>query len=108
MTGSVAWRRGDIPDDVLDAVRSAEGDNAERFMASVARALVGAGYSVRGREVIVDDRGDGRRGRIDLIVERGELVIAIECDRKTARRKSVIKLGRYPATGRLVVCREVA
>jgi hypothetical protein len=107
MAGSVAWRRGDIPDDVLDAVRDAAGTSSQTFVLDLARRLHGAGYSVRQREVI-PDRGDGREGRIDLVVTRADLTIVVECDRKTARRKSVIKLGRYPATGRLVVCREAA
>lgn len=107
MAGSVAWRRGDIPDDVLHAVRGAAGHTAAVFMHQLGWLLAESGYLVR-REVLVENRGDGHRGRVDLVAERDGCRVAIECDRKTARRKSIMKLGQVPATGRLVVCREAA
>jgi hypothetical protein len=108
MSGSIAWRRGSIPTDVLDAARASEGANAKAFVDSFAGRLAELGYFVA-REIYVDDRGDGYRGRVDLVAALDGQVIAIECDRRSARRKSVIKLGKYPgATGRMVVCREAA
>jgi hypothetical protein len=61
------------------------------------------------REYPVADRGDGRRGKVDLVATKkfpdGSLSWAIELDWKTPREKSLHKLQQIDAT-RIVVLRE--
>jgi len=54
-------------------------------------ALKAEGFKVK-REVLVPQRGDGRRGRIDIVAERGAETVALELDRRQPRLKSVRKL----------------
>ena len=65
------------------------------------------------REVLCPNRGDGRPGRIDLVAERGDELIAFELDDRSPRSKSAAKLAglsyhtrvivlRYPLDGRMV------
>ena len=59
------------------------------------------------REVVVEDRGDGKRGRIDLVLltDKDSLLLAFEIDRKTERKKSVFKLEQYPSQRSYVLLR---
>lgn len=57
------------------------------------------------KEVSVSDRGDGRTGRIDIVISDSDRKIAIELDRLTPRKKSIIKLMNLDATERYVVTR---
>lgn len=43
-------------------------------------------------EYWVADRGDGRRGRIDIIAHNDHMNMAIEVDNVSARKKSFVKL----------------
>jgi len=65
---------------------------APAFHSSVEAALILGGMKVS-REYPVDDRGDGREGRVDLVVtcDTGEMV-GVECDRASPRAKSIKKL----------------
>lgn len=103
--GRIAYTRGTVPDDVAHALTSAHGVSASDFCLSLAQSLSELGYEVI-REVKVGERGDGRTGRVDIVASRDGLRVAIECDRKTPRMKSIVKLGRVAADVRLVVCRE--
>lgn len=44
------------------------------------------------RQVTVPNRGDGRRGKVDLVWYFENETIGIEIDRKTTRKKSIHKL----------------
>lgn len=66
-------------------------DTAEGFRKACVAALRKSGWSVAG-EIEVPDRGDGRRGRVDLCAERDGVVVGIELDRMTPRHKSALKL----------------
>lgn len=68
------------------------------------KALIAAGWLVE-REVPVDDRGDGRGGRVDLVARRDGISIGIEIDRETPRRNSVEKLHRLALDYRVVLVR---
>lgn len=59
------------------------------------------------KEVTVADRGDGRKGRIDIVAWADGITYAIEIDRLSPRKKSIYKLEHYPANHRLIVMREV-
>lgn len=79
--------------------------NAKQVQNAIWQALRSLGWRVY-REVPVRDRGDGRRGRVDLVALRGGEVIAIEVDGQNPRQKSVHKLRQVPrATFRLVLLR---
>lgn len=105
--GQVAWFRGVVPADVLEAVRGATGDDSASFARSVGLAVARLGFVVHRNASV--ELATGRGGRIDVIAIRGSETLAIECDRKSPRMSSVRKLGRCAyATGKLVVCREAA
>jgi len=60
------------------------------------------------RQVFVPNRGDGRRGRIDIILKPKDKKygdIAIEIDRNTPRKKSLFKLKEYGASSSYVFLR---
>lgn len=71
-------------------------------------ALKDAGYVVS-REFRVPARGDGRRGKIDLVVwrESEDERIAIELDHRSPRKKSLFKLRAFPGL-RVMVLRHEA
>ncbi len=48
-------------------------------------------------EVFVNDRGDGRRGRVDYVLITEKETIGIEIDRKSPRTKSIFKLKQLGA-----------
>lgn len=79
-------------------------DDARGFQEAVAARLRASGWTVRS-EVPVSSRGDGRRGRVDLVAERDGEVVAIECDRLSPREKSLAKLRAMVADARLVLLR---
>ncbi len=57
------------------------------------------------KEVSVKDRGDGRKGRIDLVYSLEGKMIAIELDRLKPREKSISKLKKYGADCSYVITR---
>lgn len=77
--------------------------SAAEFHAFVAGELRGIGWAVE-EEVEVPDRGDGRCGRVDLLVT-APVRVAIELDRGSVRTKSVNKLQQIDAL-RIVVLRD--
>lgn len=86
-----------IPD---SSSRAFEDESAARF-----RAL---GYSVF-RQFCVPDRGDGRRGYVDIVLVRPFVLVALELDRVKPRKKSIFKVQQVAgATTRLVYCRQVS
>lgn len=91
----VVERLAALPDDLT---AKAFHDQAEQAL-----ALIGFRCS---REVVVDNRGDGQRGRLDLVAERGAERLALELDDRSPRQKSVTKLaGVLGGTVRVVVLR---
>lgn len=80
---------------------------AGAFHRRAQHVLEAAGWQTR-REVLVPNRGDGRRGRIDLEAVRDGQRVLIELDHMSPRKKSLAKLRAMPAHGRLVVLRNPA
>jgi len=69
------------------------GDSALEFHDSAIATLQAAGLDVH-REYPVPERGDGREGRIDIVVTDGNGTrCGIELDRISPRQKSLLKLG---------------
>lgn len=58
------------------------------------------------REVRVSDKGDGRGGRVDLVLNTDGYVTGFELDRKVPRHKSRIKLLSLPADDRIIITRD--
>lgn len=56
-------------------------------------------------QVKVSDRGDGRRGKIDLVLETEGQLIPIEIDRLSPRRKSVFKVQLFNEDSAFVITR---
>lgn len=94
-----------IGDDVVAALSAVPADlRAPEFHDAVEQALVALGFACD-REVLVADRGDGQRGRLDLVARRGEERIAVELDSHTPRAKSVTKLRGVRDAARVIVLR---
>jgi len=76
---------------------------ALEFEDTVVRSLERHGHV--SRQVWVEDRGDGRGGRIDVVFNDGKDDIAIEIDRKTPRKKSRFKVKKYGQGNAFVITR---
>lgn len=81
-------------------------DNAKAAHDKVIEWLTGLGYDCQ-REVYVDDRGDGRRGRIDLVAINDKHMLAIEIDQLTPREKSVFKLKQVDGFIKIILLRGI-
>lgn len=57
------------------------------------------------KEVMVNNRGDGRRGRIDIVYYLNGKTIGIELDRLKPRNKSIFKLQQLEADERYIITR---
>lgn len=57
------------------------------------------------RQVGVENRGDGRKGKIDIVFAYRGLLIPIELDRKTIREKSRFKVLSYNPTEAFCITR---
>lgn len=57
------------------------------------------------RQVFVENRGDGYRGKVDLILTTPKEKIGIEIDYMTARQKSIFKLKQLDVDRRVVILR---
>lgn len=92
--------------EVLDSIVEEHG--AKWFQDTACLLLRGLGYCVD-REVLVPNRGDGKRGRVDIVAAKPFILIAIELDHTIPRRKSIFKVQQIKgATMRLVYCRRAA
>jgi hypothetical protein len=81
-------------------------DTAGAVHGAAIEALRAAGFEVR-TECGVDDRGDGRSGRVDIVAEHDGGSVAIEIDHRNPRQKSVHKLRRFSGF-RLLALRGIA
>ncbi|HII3686449.1 hypothetical protein NMW45_07440 [Pasteurella multocida] len=66
-------------------------NSAKQLHDKVEDILSANGFECK-REFPVQDRGDGRSGRIDLVVSKSGVTIGLELDNETARGKSIFKL----------------
>lgn len=57
------------------------------------------------RRVFVEDRGDGRRGKVDILYEDEKGTVGIEVDYATPRKKSIFKLQSMNVDRRVVLLR---
>lgn len=80
-------------------------DNARIAHEEVVQFLERHGFKCE-KEHFVIDRGDGRRGRVDVYAVRGNLKLAIEIDERTIRKKSIFKLRQIKDAVRVVLLRD--
>lgn len=91
---------GDLPDDALAVLLGAELDGRVADLWSVHLGLRSLGYDVA-THVHVPSRGDGRGGRLPVVLRRGDEVVALE---RSDRAKAREKLERFEAaTARVIV-----
>lgn len=57
------------------------------------------------RQIWVNNRGDGRRGRVDIVLDIDGENIGIEIDRMTPRKKSIFKLQQLGYNNNFVITR---
>jgi hypothetical protein len=79
-------------------------DDAKAAHDKITEWLGNLGYDCH-KEIWVDDRGDGRRGRIDIVASNNAHTLAIEIDRLTPREKSVFKLKQVNGVIRIILLR---
>jgi hypothetical protein len=79
-------------------------DDAAGGQDAVMALLKKHGY-VCSSEFPIADRGDGRRGYIDVYAARDGVRLAIEIDNRSPRKKSIVKLNRLPHATRIILLR---
>lgn len=77
---------------------------ATAFNAILRYRLEISGCKVRD-EVEVPNRGDGRKGKVDLVIDEPEK-IAIEVDRRSVRQKSIFKMAQLTEHKPMSILRE--
>lgn len=94
-----------LPEDVRVALQTLQApEDAGAAHSLVSNTLKQLGFAVRD-EYPVENRGDGRKGNVDVVAERDGFRLAIEIDRSTPRKKSVIKLKAVADCYRLILLR---
>ncbi|CAG8998073.1 MAG: hypothetical protein CENE_00004 [Candidatus Celerinatantimonas neptuna] len=73
-----------------------DSDDAKPLQNAIADSLRSSGWVVE-LEHQVADRGDGRCGCVDLLASKDSQKIAMEIDRKSPRKKSLVKLSQVDA-----------
>lgn len=101
----IVYLQGSLTDELADLLTSLPLCDAGRFHHLAACGMEKQGWKVK-RNFVVPNRGDGRRGKIDIVARRESECVAIELDHVEARAKSLFKLRNFTeATARLVVVR---
>jgi hypothetical protein len=86
------WFSGELVLEVVDVLNSISKDiDLRTFENEVYRIFSELGYAIE-RQFIVLDRGDGRRGKIDFLLESNGKKIALIIDKDSPRKKSIFKL----------------
>ena len=79
-----------VPQEVVETLLFTKGENAKAFHDDAEMLLSRKWKTIR--EYWVPDRGDGSPGIVDIVVYYCGLPVGIELDRKTPRKKSLLKL----------------
>ena len=93
----------DILESIISKVNNTQ--KANQYRNDVAIFLQKDGYSVI-KEVKVPNRGDGRKGKIDIVAEINNEKTAIEIDWISPRKKSLFKLENFECKNRIVILRQ--
>ncbi len=84
------------------------GTDCEEISAKVFEGMIALALETLGivsRQVHVPNRGDGKKGRVDLVLTTHREVIPIEIDRKTPRTKSIFKVRSINQDSAFVITR---
>jgi len=100
LSPAACWQGGRYDEHMFDDL--AVSDDAALAHHQTVAFLISLGYHV---QLEVEIRVEGRNGRIDLVATKGDEVLAVELDRRSPRKKSLVKLEHYPATRRMVLLR---
>ncbi|MDH6372796.1 hypothetical protein M2444_004625 [Paenibacillus sp. PastF-3] len=65
--------------------------NAKETQTKITSFLKKKGWSCK-NELFINDRGDGKKGRVDIVAHKDGITLAIEIDRLHPRKKSILKL----------------
>jgi hypothetical protein len=100
----------DVATAVIDQLRihGPYTDRAAPFHNQVMEVLDRCGWSCESEYQLEPEPLSGRRGKIDIVATKDKIVLAIECDRRTPRRKSIAKLTRMNADVSMVLLRGMA
>ncbi len=79
-------------------------DHAKTAQNEIVKHLKSLGYKCVS-EYEVDNRGDGRVGRIDIVATKDDIKLAIEVDNKSPRQKSINKLNSMTNYHKIVILR---
>lgn len=79
-------------------------DHAKTAQNETVKYLESKGYFYK-TEVVVDERGDGRTGRVNIVAKKNGRTIGIEVDRCSPRKKSINKLKQNDFDTKVVLCR---
>jgi hypothetical protein len=79
-------------------------DDAKQARGLIAGALSDSGFDCS-KEFRVENRGDGKRGKIDIYASKSGLNYAIEINGDTLRQKSVFKLGQVDGAFKIILLR---
>jgi hypothetical protein len=96
---------GQVEPRLLDELQACRGQHAKDFQHAAAHVLEVNGFTVK-REYVVPNRGDGYRGRLDLMAWRDDLTLAVELDNCSMRSKSLLKLASVKADAHVVMLRD--
>ena len=79
-------------------------DHAKTSQYEVKDYMQSLGYKCH-LEHKVEDRYDGRNGRIDIVCYKEKEIVAIEVDNRTPRKNSIYKLKNFKANKKYIICR---
>lgn len=96
-------KTSNFPNRITQILKSIESSGAKSFHVEAMDRLEEAGFEAQW-EYPVSDRGDGRKGRVDIVVKGKKGMIGIELDRRSPRKKSLFKL-KNNFTRWAIVCR---
>lgn len=100
-----SWISGHTLCDVIELLDSIEEEKVYQFDEKFRSGLLDLGYTVK-EKFIVDNRGDGYRGKIDFVIEKRGKRAAIQLDNIHVRHKNIRKIKEVPKVDmRLVYCR---
>ncbi|HEY2459610.1 MAG TPA: hypothetical protein VGI16_02335 [Candidatus Acidoferrum sp.] len=88
--------------EIVQGTTARERSTARLFHAAMEKSLRERGWRVH-REVQVPNRGDGIRGRIDLVATQADIRVAIELDNVITRKKSRFKLSQFEGPGFIIL-----
>jgi hypothetical protein len=109
MSQIIINKNNNLPNEIIECINKLSKlkiyDNAKLAHKQIADFLSNEGLNVV-YEYPVENRGDGRKGRIDLMVDGFDKPIGIEIDQASPRKKSIFKLNSINDIYRVIILRK--